>query len=316
MRLLRLVIARVATAALTLLLVSAITFAAVELIPGDAATRFLGRDATPEAVEVLRDRLGLNAGPVERYAAWLGSALRGDLGVSLISKRPVTAVLAPRLENSLLLALFALVLYLPLTLVPALLAAMHRDRALDHAISVLNLTAISMPVFLTATVLMILFVVYVPLFPAVSHIGEGSSLFDYLRALTLPAVSLAVVMAAYAIRMLRDNLIEILGADFVRMAELFGLSRTQVLLRHALPNALVPTLNVTALNIAFLVSGVVLVEKVYSYPGFGTLLVDAMLVDDTPVIQASVLIAGGIYIAANLAADLGAILLNPRLREA
>ena len=137
-----------------------------------------------------------------------------------------------------------------------------------------------------------------------------------LRALTLPALTLAIVMAAYALRMLRDNLVEVLDSEYVRMAELKGLSQRRILLRHALPNALGPTLNITALNVAYLVSGVVIVEKVFAFPGFGTTLVDSILVSDTPVVQACVLIAAAVYIAANLLADVGALLFHPRLREA
>jgi peptide/nickel transport system permease protein len=133
--------------------------------------------------------------------------------------------------------------------------------------------------------------------------------------MVLPAVTLAIVMAVYAVRMLRDNLIEVLDSDYVRMAELKGLSRRRVLLRHALPNALVPTLNVTALNLAYLIGGVVIVERVFSYPGFGSLLVDVLQLRDVPTIEATVLIAAAVYIAANLVADVGAILLNPRLKQ-
>ena len=145
-------------------------------------------------------------------------------------------------------------------------------------------------------------------------VDQSSTALEYLRAMTLPAVTLAIVMAVYAVRMLRDNLIEVLGSDYVRMAELKGLSRRKVLLRHALPNALVPTLNITALNLAYLIGGVVVVEKVFSYPGFGSLLVDSLQLRDLPLIEATVLIAAAVYIAANLLADIGAILLNPRLR--
>jgi peptide/nickel transport system permease protein len=157
-------------------------------------------------------------------------------------------------------------------------------------------------------------VVTVPLLPAISLVDQSSTALEYFRAMTLPAITLAIVMAVYAVRMLRDNLIEVLGSDYVRMAELKGLSRRRVLLRHALPNALVPTLNITALNLAYLIGGVVVVEKVFSYPGFGSLLVDSLQLRDIPVIEATVLIAAAVYIAANLLADVGAILLNPRLR--
>jgi peptide/nickel transport system permease protein len=157
-------------------------------------------------------------------------------------------------------------------------------------------------------------VVVVPVLPAMSLVDHSSSAWDYLRAMTLPAVTLAIVMAVYAVRMLRDNLIEVLDSDYIRMAELKGLSARRVLLRHALPNALVPTLNVTALNLAYLVGGVVVVERVFSYPGFGNLLVDSLQLRDLPVIEATVMIAALVYVIANLLADVAAILLNPRLR--
>ena len=178
-----------------------------------------------------------------------------------------------------------------------------------------TLVLLSMPDFLLATLLLLGFVIYIPVLPAISLVDQSSSAWEYFRAMTLPAVTLAVVMAVYAVRMLRDNLIEVLESDYVRMAELKGLSARHVLLRHALPNALVPTLNVTALNLAYLVGGVVVVEKVFSYPGFGSLLVDSLQLRDLPVIEVTVMIAALVYISANLFADIAAILLNPRLAE-
>ena len=216
----------------------------------------------------------------------------------------------------MLLAGYAFLIYLPLALIPALIQAVRRDRPADHALSAVTLVLLSMPDFLIATLLLVTFVVAVPLLPAISLVDQSSTALEYFRAMTLPAITLAVVMAVYAVRMLRDNLIEVLGSDYVRTAELKGLSRRKVLLRHALPNALVPTLNVTALNLAYLIGGVVVVEKVFSYPGFGSLLVDSLQLRDLPLIEATVLIAAAVYIAANLLADIGAILLNPRLRAA
>jgi peptide/nickel transport system permease protein len=191
---------------------------------------------------------------------------------------------------------------------------MRRDGPLDHGLSVITLVLLSTPDFLLGTLLLIGFVITVPLFPAMSLVDQSSGLAEYLRAIALPAITLAIVMAVYAVRMLRDNLIEVLDSEYVRMAELKGLPRGRVLLRHALPNALVPTLNITALNLAYLIGGVVIVEKVFSYPGFGGLLVDALQLRDLPLIEATVLIAAAVYVGANLLADIGAILLNPRLR--
>ncbi len=315
MQFLRLIAERILLSLLTLLLVSLIIFLMLEVLPGDVASRILGRDATPETLAALRLRLHLGDPALLRYGRWLGNLVTGDLGNSLVSDRPVADILGPRILNTVLLSLYAFVIYLPLTVIPALAQAVRRDGWLDHFLSVVTLVLLSMPDFLLGTILLVTFVIAVPLLPAMSLVDETSSVGEYLRAMTLPALTLAIVMAVYAARMLRDNLIEVLNSDYVRMAELKGLSAGRVLLRHALPNAVVPTLNVTALNLAYLVGGVVVVEKVFSYPGFGGLLVDALQLRDLPLIEATIMIAASVYIVANLVADLAAILLNPRLRS-
>lgn len=309
-----LIVRRVLLSAVTLLLVSAFVFLILEVLPGDVATRILGRDATPESLQLLREQLGLDQPVLTRYLSWLSGLLTGDLGQSLVSNRSVSEILAPRIFNTLALSVYAFLLYLPLTVIPAVIQALNRDRAADQALSVVTLVLLSMPDFLLATILLLIFVLWIPVLPAISLVDESSSFREYASAMTLPALTLAIVMAVYAVRMLRDNLIEVLDSDYVRMAELKGLSRMRVLLRHAIPNALVPTLNVTALNLAYLIGGVVVVEKVFSYPGFGTLLVDSLQLRDLPVIEATVMIAALVYVSANLVADIGAILLNPRLR--
>ena len=314
MSILILVIRRILLSVATLLLVSLIVFSILEVLPGDVATRILGRDATPESLELLRNQLGLDRPAAVRYFGWLGGLLTGDFGSSLASSRPIADILGPRIFNTVLLSLFAFVLYIPFTLVPAIIQALTRDRGPDHALSVVTLVLLSMPDFLLATILLLAFVLWIPVLPAISLVDASSSVAEYLRAMTLPAVTLAIVMAVYAVRMLRDNLIEVLDSDYVRMAELKGLSRSRVLLRHALPNALVPTLNVTALNLAYLIGGVVVVERVFTYPGFGTLLIDSLQLRDLPVIEATVMIAALVYVSANLVADVAAILLNPKLR--
>jgi peptide/nickel transport system permease protein len=312
--LIRLIGGRILLSLLTLLIVSALIFWILEVLPGDVASRILGRDATPETLALLRAQLNLNDPAMTRYLRWLGGMATGDFGTALTSSRPIVQILEPRIFNTVLLAGYAFLLYLPMALIPALIQAVRRDRPTDHALSALTLVLLSMPDFLIATLLLVTFVVALPLLPAISLVDQSSTAMEYIRAMTLPAITLAIVMAVYAVRMLRDNLIEVLGSDYVRMAELKGLSRRKVLLRHALPNALVPTLNITALNLAYLIGGVVVVEKVFSYPGFGSLLVDSLQLRDLPLIEATVLIAAAVYIAANLLADVGAILLNPRLR--
>jgi peptide/nickel transport system permease protein len=312
---LRLAAGRVLVSLLTLLLVSVIVFAVLEILPGDVASRMLGRDATPENLALLRARLHLDDPAGTRYLRWIGGLMNGDFGTALTSARPIADILAPRILNTLLLSAFAFLIYLPLALIPAVIQAIHRDRLVDHGLSVITLVLLSTPDFLLATLLLIAFVIAMPILPALSLVDETTTPIQYLRALVLPAMTLAIVMAVYAVRMLRDNLIEVLDSEYVRMAELKGLSRRQVLVRHALPNALIPTLNVTALNLGYLIGGVVIVEKVFGFPGFGSLLVDALQLRDLPLIEATVLIAAAVYIAANLIADIGAILLNPRLRS-
>lgn len=314
MSILRLLASRILLSALTLLIVSVLIFLILEALPGDIATRILGRDATAKALEVLRSQLHLDQTPLTRYFHWLGNLLHGDFGASLATGRPIADVLGPRIVNTLLLSLFAFVLYLVLALVPAIIQATNRGKTIDNVISVITLLLLSLPDFLLATILLFLFAVAIPILPALATVSENSSWQDMLRAMILPATTLAIMMAVYAIRVLRDSLIEVLRSDYVRLAELKGLRPSAVLWRHALPNALVPALNVTALNLGFLIGGVVIVERVFSYPGFGTLLIDALQLRDIPLIKATVMISAAVYVAANLVADISAVLLQPRLR--
>ncbi|MDQ3558752.1 MAG: ABC transporter permease [Pseudomonadota bacterium] len=315
MMILRLVGLRLITAAITLLFVSAIVFAAVEVLPGDVATNVLGQFSSETAREALRQQLHLDEPPVDRYLLWLGGLLQGDLGIALSSRRPITEVLGPRVSNTLILSAAAILIYIPLALLPAMLQALHRNRPVDHAISTATLVLASIPDFLLALFLLILFVVALPLLPAVSAVTGLTDFIGWLRALVLPASTLAIVMAVYAARMLRDNLIEVLDAQHVLMARLRGLPEWRVVWIHALPNALLPTLNITALNLTYLAGGVVIVEKVFGFPGFGSLMIDAIRFRDVPLIEITVLLASAVYVAANLLADIAALLLNPKLRQ-
>jgi peptide/nickel transport system permease protein len=202
------------------------------------------------------------------------------------------------------------------TLVAATLSAAFRGRTPDAATSIFTLVGLSLPEFVLGTLLIFVFAIELGWFPALSVTGEAPSFLERLHATFLPAVTLMVAMAAYAIRMLRDNLIEVLDSEYVRMATLKGVSRRRTVLRHALPNALGPSLNITALNLTYLIGGVVVVERVFDYKGLGWSLVDAITNRDTPVIEAIVLLGSAIYILANLLADILALLLNPRLRTA
>jgi len=310
----RLILSRIVTALITLLAVSVFIFWASEVLPGDIAARVLGRFATEEGKQVFRERLHLDKPVYERYWLWLQGTVHGDFGVSLVNQRQVWDVIAPKLRNTLLLGCYAFVLYVPISVLLATLSAVFRERWPDTLISFFTLLGLSAPEFVLGTGLLITLGVAIPIFPVMSLIELAKTPFETIRTLTLPAITLAIVMAVYAIRMLRGSLIEVLDSEYVRMATLKGLPRYRVVLWHALPNALVPTLNVTALNLAYLVGGVVVVEQVFAYPGLGSLLVGAIFVRDAPVIEAIALIASGIYILANLFADLMGVLLNPRLR--
>jgi peptide/nickel transport system permease protein len=312
----RLIAARLFLAVITLLAVSALIFLTAEVLPGDVAVRVLGRESTEQARQAFRERLHLDRPIYQRYLIWLNGVIHGDFGQSLTNDRQVSEIVEPRLRNTLIIGAAAFGLYIPITLLLASLAAVYRDRPIDSAISFLTLVGLSMPEFVSGTILLIFFAVMVPLFPVMSLVDKAETPLEMLRTLALPAITLTIIMAVYAIRMLRDNLIEVLDSEYIRMAIMKGLPRRHVILRHALPNAIIPALNVTALNLAYLIGGVVLVERVFSYPGLGSLLVDSILLRDVPVIEAICLLVSAIYILTNLFADVMTIALNPRLRTA
>jgi peptide/nickel transport system permease protein len=316
MILLRLIAGRVLGAVVTLFLVSVLIFLMIDILPGDVAGRILGREASAQALAQLREQLHLNDPLIVRYARWIWAFVTGDFGTSLSSSRPIADVVGPRLTNTLLLSLGAVIVYLPLLTMTALVQAVGRNRFVDHLLSGITLTFLSIPDFLLGTMILVLFVLIVPLLPAVSYVDKSTPASAYILALVMPAMTLGIVITVHTVRMLRDNLIEVLDSEYVRMAELKGLPRRRVLLRHALPNALIPTLNIAALNLVYLIGGVVIVEKVFAFPGFGSLLVDSVQLRDFPLIEVTVLIAAAVYIVANLAADVITIILNPRIRTA
>jgi peptide/nickel transport system permease protein len=315
MILLRFVLLRILGGVAMLLAVSALIFLMTDVLPGDVASRILGRNPDAERLAILRAELGLDQPLVLRYVQWITGVLQGEFGNSLISGQPVAETLGRRVLNSVLLGALALAIYVPLAVLPAILQAVARDRPLDQAISALSLAILSIPDFLLATLILIGFVVLLPLAPARSIVEASSTWGQALHAMILPATTIALVMATYAMRYLRDSLIEVLQTDYIRMARLNGIPQQVLIWRHAMPNALVPFLNVTALNFTYLFGGVVVIEQVFSFPGFGALMVGALLQLDVPMIQATVLIAAAVYILGNLAVDLATLALNPRLRH-
>ncbi|MDA8292478.1 MAG: ABC transporter permease [Actinomycetota bacterium] len=315
MNLWRMVATRIALGIVTLLLVSAVIYLVVGVLPGDIAVEVLGRNSTAQARHLFDLRLHLNEPLWDRYAQWLGGFVRGHFGESITTGSPVRALVMPALGASARLSAYALVLYVPITLTMALIGAVWSGRGPDSVTSTLTLIGLSLPDFVIGTILIVMFAVVVHWFPAIAGTG-AQGFWATLRAITLPAATLAAVMSAYSARMLRSSLIEVLQSQFIRTATLKGTSRWRVIFRHALPNAIVPTLNVTALNLTYLIGGVVVVEVVFSYPGLGQLLVNSIAIRDIPVVEAATLIASGIYIAANVFSDVVAVLVTPRLRYA
>jgi len=305
---------RVLVSLATLLAVSVVIFIVADVLPGDVATRVLGRESTAEQREVFRERLNLDAPAAERYVDWLGGVVRGDFGESVVSGRPVTEVVGEKALNTLFLGVYALILYIPVVLFFSIVGAMNKGRWPDTVTSGLTLVGLSLPEFVLANMLVLAFALWQPWFPPLAFVDPGMGFTDRIHATTLPALTLTVPMAVYAIRMLRGQLVEILDSEYVRMCTLRGIPRHRILISHALPNGLGPALKVTALNLAYLISGVVVVEEVFSYDGLGALLVATISTRDIPVLEALVLLGAATYIIANLLSDIATTLLVPRLR--
>ncbi|WP_328504443.1 ABC transporter permease [Streptomyces sp. NBC_00457] len=305
---------RIAAALGTLFLSSVLVFLAVQALPGDVATQVLGRDATPDAVAALRKQLGLDQPAWERYADWIAGAVHGDFGTSLVAGGSVGDEVSSYLANSALIALVTVLFAVTGSIVLGILAGLYRDRWPDHVISTVSLVGMSVPEFVVATVLVLCFSIALPWFPAVVLYGPDATVGQLLPAVWLPALALAVVLAAYIIRMARTSVIDVMASEYVTTARLKGLSTWRVVTRHALPSALLPTLHVIALNVAWLAGGVAVVENVFNYPGIGKLMLSSVQNRDLPVIQAIALISAVVYVVCNLAADLGAMALNPKLR--
>ena len=309
-----LILKRIGLGALTLLVISVLIFVGIELLPGDLAEEVLGQNATPETVAAFRKELKLDLPPHTRYLAWLGDLLRGDLGNSLANGRPIVDLIGWRFANTLFLAAATAVVAVPVSILLGILAALYRNSIFDRLISMATLSTISFPEFFVAYILIALLSVQFIVFPSVSNINDQMSFWEKINAIVLPCLTLTLVVVAHMMRQTRAAIINILASPFIEMAQLKGLKRTRVVVRHAFPNALSPVINVVALNLAYLVAGVVIVEVVFAYPGMGQLLVDSVTKRDIPVVQASGLIFAATYVTLNLLADVLSIISNPRLR--
>ena len=313
--LLGLVIKRVAMGFLTIIVISVLIFVGVEALPGDLATAILGQEATPETVAAFRKELKLDLPPHVRYFAWLGDFLKGDLGTSLANRRPVAELITWRFENTLFLAASAAVVAVPVAIILGILAALYRNTLFDKIISMVTLSTISFPEFFVAYILIALLSVHLIIFPSISNINDQMSFWQKIYSIVLPSLTLTLVVVAHMMRQTRAAIINILASPFIEMANLKGIKRLRIIVLHAFPNALSPVINVVALNLAYLVVGVVIVEVVFVYPGLGQLLVDSVSKRDIPVVQASGLVFAAVYVSLNLLADVLSILTNPRMRN-
>jgi peptide/nickel transport system permease protein len=312
---LRLILRRLTLGLITLWAASVLIFAGTEILPGDVATAILGQAKTPEAVAAIRESLGLSRPAYIRYTDWLVHFVKGDIGKSLANQRDIAPEIRERLGNTLFLAGVAAFVSVPLSIFLGLIAAIRQNSVFDRVINALTLTTISFPEFFVGYLLIILFAVKLDWFPSLAMISGRMTLLERLEAVALPAMTLVLVVLAHMMRQTRATVISVLASPFIEMAFLKGIPRWRIVLEHALPNALAPIVNIVALNLAYLIVGVVVVEVVFVYPGMGQLMVDSVSKRDVPVVQSCGLIFALAYVGLNMVADFVGIISNPRLRH-
>ena len=307
---------RLGLIAVTLLVVSLAIFYVTELLPGDVAKMILRQGATEENLAVVRKDLGLDRPAAERYLDWVGNAVQGDLGDSYVQKRPVTDIVKPRLKNSAILAVFAFLMAVPTAVLVGIWAGVRKDSWGDRLVSIGSLVAISLPEFVTGVLLIVIFSSTFQILPSSSIILPGTSPLTRPEILVLPALTLTGVLFAYIMRMTRANVIEVMESNYVRTAILKGLPMRRVLLRHVLPNAMLPTISVIGTNIGWMFGGLIIVESVFAYPGLGRLVLTSITTRDVPLLQSVTLLIAATYAFSNLLADLSYAVLNPKIRYA
>lgn len=310
-----LILRRLLFGAVTLFVVSLVVFGGTEVLPGDVAEAVLGQGATPETVAVVRKELNLDRPAYIRYVEWIQHLATGNLGNSLVSKTPVSEIVAPRLPNTLLLGGVAALIAVPLAVGMGLLAAMRPRRFLDRAVTTGSLAFISAPEFLVATILVLIFAVHLRWVPAISRVPDAGSFTAYATAMALPILTLAMAAFAPIMRMTRSALLNVMSQPSIEMAILKGVPRHRIIIKHALPNAIAPIVNVIAVNLAYIIGGVVVVEQIFSFPGLARLMVDGVSSRDIPLVQVCAMFFCGLYVLLNLLADIVSILSNPRLRH-
>jgi peptide/nickel transport system permease protein len=314
MGILKFVVRRLLFGVFTLFVVSVVIFLLTQALQ-DPARAILGRQATPDSLLAKQQELGLDKPLITQYWDWLSGLLTGDPGLSFSNRQPVMDFLGDRIWNSLFLMAVAATLSIPISIAIGAYSAARRDKAFDSATSGASLFLASVPEFVVGLVLVFLFATNVwHLLPGVTRIRPGEAPWSDPKGLVLPIIALVLVVVPYVSRVMRASMIEVLESDYVEMARLKGLPERTVLWRHAVPNAIGPTLQVAAFNIAYLAGGVILIEAVFNYPGLGGALFDGVRVVDVPVVQFIAMLLTGIWVVVNLVADVGTVLVTPRLR--
>ncbi|MDF7662153.1 ABC transporter permease [Erwiniaceae bacterium L1_54_6] len=300
----------------TLLVVSLLVFGITQLLPADAAVTLLGQNATPEALAAVRARLGLDAPAWLQYWHWLTHAVHGDFGVSMRNGLAVAPTLITALSRSLLLAVCALVLMLIIAIPLGIWAAVRRGKTADVLVSVLSYVGISFPEFVTATLVLLLFADVWQVLPATGYVPLSENFVSGIQHLILPSVTVALILVAHVSRMVRSEMVDVLHTDYIRAAWLKGLSRRRILWRHALRNGLLPTITIVALDVGYLLGGIVVVEEIFAIPGIGRELIVAVQARDLPTIQAGVMILAATYSVVNFLADVAYVMLDKRITYA
>jgi peptide/nickel transport system permease protein len=309
------IVRRVLLGILVLALVSVVVFAATQALPGDPARAILGRTATPASLKALREQLHLNRPVLSQYTSWVGGLVHGDLGTSLAAREPVSTYLHDRLINSAFLVVVAGLISIPLSIAIGAYAALRRDGLFDAISSIGTLLLAALPEFVVGVTLVVLFATTVfHALPGISYLAPGQRPWTQPKEMILPILTLVIAVTPYVARIMRASMIEVLESDYVEMARLKGVPERTVIVRHALPNALGPTFQVIAINLAYLAGGVILVEYVFNFAGIGGALQNAVSTRDLPVVQALAMLIAALYVVLNMLADIATILVTPRLR--
>jgi len=302
--------------AYTLAIVSILVFGITQVLPADAAVMMLGENATPEALAAIRQRLGLDQPVWVQYGRWLGGVLQGDFGYSLRTGQPVAGMMLDALSRSLLLAALSIGLMLLVAVPLGIVAAVNRGRISDLFVSVLSYVGVSFPEFVTATLVVLLLADWLQLLPATGYVPLTEDPLRGIKHLVLPVLTVSVILVAHVSRMVRSELVDVLHTDYIRAARLKGLSERTVLFRHALRNALLPTITIVALDVGYLLGGIIVVEEIFALPGVGRQLIVAIQNRDLPAIQAGALIMAATYSVVNFLADLAYAALDKRIQYA